>query len=104
MDRSWLFFSFSQKQFTWISKQFNFKCNKSIGKKIKLSGKGAVRTGQGMNDVIKIIKSLEDSSVLVDGITETVKHKIKKKKQEGGFLGALLVPLVVSLVWSIISS
>ena len=33
-----------------------------------------------MNDVIKIIKSLEDSSVLVDGITETVKHEIKKKK------------------------
>ena len=32
-----------------------------------------------MNDVIKIIKSLEDSSVLVDGITETVKHEIKKK-------------------------
>ena len=64
----------------------------------KLSGKGAARAGQGVNDVIKIIKSLEDSSVLVDGITETVKHEIKKKKQEGGFLGALLAPLVVSLV------
>ena len=45
----------------------------------KLSGKGAVRAGQGINDVIKIIKSLEDSSVLVDGITETAKHEIKKK-------------------------
>ena len=27
-----------------------------------------------MNDIIKIIKSLEDSYVLIDGITETVKH------------------------------
>ena len=27
-----------------------------------------------MNDIIKIIKSLEDSYVLINGITETVKH------------------------------
>ena len=39
-----------------------------------------------MNDIIKVIKSLEDSGVLIDGVTETVKYKIKK--QEGGFLGA----------------
>ena len=39
-----------------------------------------------MNDIIKIIKSLEDSGVLIHGITETVKDEIKK--QEGGFLGA----------------
>ena len=32
-----------------------------------------------MNDIIKIIKSLEDSAVLIDGVTETVKHEIKKK-------------------------
>ena len=31
-----------------------------------------------MNDIIKIIKSLQDSNVLIDGITETVKHEIKK--------------------------
>ena len=40
-----------------------------------------------MNDIIKIIKSLEDSNVLIDGIIETVKHKIKKKR-EGGSLPA----------------
>ena len=32
-----------------------------------------------MND-IKIIKSFEGSEVLVDGVTETVKHEIKKNK------------------------
>ena len=29
-----------------------------------------------MNDIIKIVKSLEDSSVLIDGVTETVKYEI----------------------------
>ena len=29
-----------------------------------------------MNDIIKIIKSLEDSNVLIGGSTETLKHEI----------------------------
>ena len=44
-----------------------------------------------MNGIIKIIKSLGDSGVVIDGVTETVKHEIKK--QEDRFLGALLPPL-----------
>ena len=55
--------------------------------KRKIGKKGAVRAGKGftlfilnedMNDVIKTIKSPEDSNVLIYGITETVKHEIKK--------------------------
>ena len=55
----------------------------------KLNGKGAVRAGkrftlfvlnEDVNDIIKIIKLLEDLGVLFDGVTETVKHE---KKQEG---------------------
>ena len=42
-------------------------------------------SNEDMNDIIKVIKSLEDSDVLIDGVTETVTHEIKK--QEGGFLG-----------------
>ena len=34
---------------------------------------------EDMNVIIKITKSLEDSSVLIDGVTET-KHEQKKKK------------------------
>ena len=30
-----------------------------------------------MDNIIRIIKSLEDSGVLIDGVTETVKHEIK---------------------------
>ena len=50
----------------------------------KISGKGAVRAGKGfalfmsnedLNDIIKIIKSLEDSGVLIYGVTEIVKHE-----------------------------
>ena len=55
-----------------------------------------------MNDIIKVIKSLEDSGVLIDGVTETVKYEIKK--QVGGFLGPLLAPLAASLAHPVISS
>ena len=55
-----------------------------------------------MNDIIKIIKSLEYLGVLIDGVIETVKDEIKKQK--GGFLGALLAPLAASLVQPVISS
>ena len=33
-----------------------------------------------MNDIIKIIKSLEDLGVLVYGVTEAVKLEIKKQQ------------------------
>ena len=68
----------------------NLTSNAIIKLERKISGKGAVRTGKGftlfisnedMNDIIKIIKSLEDSGVLIDGVTETVKHKIKQTRR-----------------------
>ena len=55
-----------------------------------------------MNDIIKIIKSLEDTRVLIDEVTERVKYEMKK--QEDRFLGALLAPLATSLVQQVISS
>ena len=51
-----------------------------------------------MNDNIQIIKSSEGSGVLIDGVTETVKHEIKK--QEGRFLELLLASLVQLVVSS----
>ena len=35
-----------------------------------------------MSDIIKIIKSLEDSDILIDGVTKTVKHEIKNKRAD----------------------
>ena len=40
--------------------------------------------------------------MLIDGVTETVKHEIKK--QEAGFLGAFLAPLSASIMQPVISS
>ena len=67
--------------------------------KKQISGKVASRAEKGftlfisaenVNDIIRIIKSLEDSGIFIDGVTETVKHEIKKR--EGGFLSAILAP------------
>ena len=48
-----------------------------------------------MQNLLEMVKSLEDSSILLDGITETVKHEVKEQK--GGFLSMLLGTLGASL-------
>ena len=76
-----------------------------------VSGKEALRkrkrlplfiSNEDMNDIIKIKNSQEDLGVLFDGVTETVKHEIKK--QEGRFLGAILASSAASLVQPMIFS
>ena len=54
---------------------------------------------EDIDDLIKIIKSLEDFGVLTNEVTETVKHEMKK----GKFLGTLLAPLSASIVQPVIS-
>ena len=49
-----------------------------------------------MTDVKKIVQALEDSNILLKGVTETVKNEAKE--QRGGFLGMLLGPLGASLL------
>ena len=77
----------------------------------KISWKEAVRAGKGfklfilnedMNDIIQIIKLLEDSSVLIDRFAELVKDVMKK--QEAEFLWDLLAFLATSFVQPVISS
>ena len=41
-----------------------------------------------MEDIMKIVKSLEDSGLLLKGFSETVQNEVKE--QRGGFLGMLL--------------
>ena len=57
---------------------------------------------EDIDDVIKIVKFLEDSGVLIDGVTEAVKHEVKNL--EGGFLAALLAPLAALVIKPVISS
>ena len=49
-----------------------------------------------IHDIIKIVKSLEDSGLLLKGITETVQNEVKEQK--GGFLSMLLGTLGASLL------
>ena len=90
----------SKKLFSTVN-SFNDKC-KSCCENRKIICFIYCKCNEDMNDIIKIRKSLEDSSVLIDGVTGTVKDEIKKK-QEGIFLGALLAPLSTSFVQPIIS-
>ena len=49
-----------------------------------------------MEDLIKIVKSLEDSGLLLKGVTESVQNEVKEQK--GGFLNMLLGTLCASLL------
>ena len=49
-----------------------------------------------MKDIFKIVKSLEDSGLLLKGISETVKNEAKQQK--GGFISILLGTLGASLL------
>ena len=65
----------------------------------KVLGSGSHTTliisNDDIQDILKIVKSLEDSGILLDGITEIVKNAVKEQK--GGFLSMLLGTLGVSL-------
>ena len=54
-----------------------------------------------MDDIFKIVKSLEDSGVLLTGVSETIQHEAKE--QRGGFLSMLLGPLGASLLGDVLS-
>ena len=54
-----------------------------------------------MNDILKIVKSLENSGLLLKGVSETIQHEAKE--QRGGFLSMLLGTLGASLLRDILS-
>ena len=54
-----------------------------------------------MEDIIKIVKSVEDSGLLLKGVSETIQNEAKKQK--GGFLSMLLATLGASLLGNILA-
>ena len=54
-----------------------------------------------IEDIIKIVKSLEDSGLLLKGVTETVQNEVKEQK--GGFLSMLLATLGASLLGNLLT-
>ena len=74
----------------------------SIKKKMLGSGMTTlIISNDEMNDVLKIVKSLENSGLLLKGVSETIQHEAKE--QRGGFLSILLGTLGASLLGDILS-
>ena len=74
----------------------------SIKKKMLGSGTTTlIISNDEMDDILKIVKSLENSGVLLKGVIETIQHEAKE--QRGGFLGMLLGTLGASLLGDVLS-
>ena len=73
-----------------------------IHKKILGSGTTTlIISNDEMKDIIRIVKSLEDSGLLLKGVSETIQNEAKEQK--GGFLSMLLGTLGVSLLGNILA-
>ena len=73
----------------------------SIQKKIHDSGIKLIIEQEDMNDIMKIIKALENSGILLKGVTKTIENETKE--QRGGFLGMLLGTLGASLLGNLLT-
>ena len=54
-----------------------------------------------MNDIMKIVQALEDSNILLKGVTKKIKNETKEQK--GGFLSMLLGTLGASLLGNLLA-
>ena len=70
-----------------------------LKKNKKVHGSGTtilIISNEEMNDIMKIVQALEDSNILLKGVTKTIKNETKEQK--GGFLSMLLGILGASLL------
>ena len=54
-----------------------------------------------MNDIMKIVQALEDSNILLKGVTKTIKNEAKEQKVR--FLSMLLVTSGASLLGNLLA-
>ena len=73
----------------------------SIQKKIHGSGIKLIIKQEDMKDIMKIIKALETSGILLKGVSKTIESETKE--QRGGFLSMLLGTLGASLLGNLLS-
>ena len=69
----------------------------------KVLGFGAttlIISNDGMEDIIKIVRSHEDSGLLLKGVSETIQNEAKE--QRGGFLNMLLGTLGASILGNVL--
>ena len=73
----------------------------SIQKKIHDSGVKLIIEQEDMNDIIKITEALENSGILLKGISKTIENETKE--QRGGLLSMLLGTLGASLLGNLLT-
>ena len=73
-----------------------------IHKKILGSGTTTlIISNEEMNDIMKIVQALEDSNILLKGVTKAIQNEVKEQK--GGFLSMLLGTLGASLLGNLLA-
>ena len=70
-------------------------------KKIHGSGVKLIVEQEDMNDIIKIIETLENSGILLKGVTKTIENETKEQRE--GFLSMLLGTLGASLLGNLLT-
>ena len=78
-----------------------FAIDGSIQKKIHGSGIKLIIEEEDMNDIMKIIEALENSGILLKGLSKTIENETKD--QRGGFLSKLLGTLGASLLGNLLT-
>ena len=73
----------------------------SIQKMIRGDGVKLIIEQEDINDIIKIIEALENSGILLKGVTKTIENETKE--QIGGFLSMLLGTLGASLLGNLLT-
>ena len=72
-----------------------------IPKKHGCGNSTLIISNEEMNDIMKIVQALEDSNILLKGVTKTIKNETKEQK--GGFLSMLLDTLGASLLGNLLT-
>ena len=73
----------------------------NIQKKMRGEGVKLDIEQEDMNDIMKIIEALENSGILLKGVTKTIENETKE--QRGGFLSMLLGTLGASLLGNLLT-
>ena len=76
--------------------------NAAIHKRMFGSGFITIISNEEINDIMKIVTSLEESELLIKCVSETIKNEAKEQKR--GFLGMLLGTLGASLLGNLLTS
>ena len=74
----------------------------AIHKKIFGSGTITIKiSNEEINNIMKIVKSLEESGLLIKGVSKLIKNEVKEEK--GGFICMILGTLGASLLGNILT-